>query len=228
MALILLGILFIVQRMGIVQIRNWWALFILIPAFSSFAAAVSLYRRQGYFSYGVRNSLVGGLFPLAVALLFLFDLSWAVFWPVFIILGGISILSNGVGTESGNSSTGNSLIRASRAWAIMAGLGAIVLGTGFLTQNMNIFNPETVLFHWWGAAILFPALGGLIASILLYQDRGRLDWAVLGNLALAVCVAVPGIVALLGLSWNLVGPILLITAGLAMILGFQNIGRQRL
>lgn len=229
MALILLGALFIVQRMGIVEIHNWWALFILIPAFSSFAAAVSLYHRQGHFSYGVRNSMVGGLFPLAVALLFLFDLDWAVFWPVFILLGGVSMLSNGVGGGSGDpAGGGNVLIRASRPWTILTGLGVFLLGTGFLTRNLNVFDPETVLNHWWGAAILFPALGGLISAGLLYREREKLDWVVLSNLVLAVCVAVPGIVALLGLSWNLVGPIILITAGLVMIIGFQNIERQRL
>jgi hypothetical protein len=225
--LILLGVIFFLQRLGMTSFRNWWAIFILIPAFSSFAAAISLYNRHGYFSPAVRASLVGGLFPLAVALLFLFELDWGIYWPVFIILGGFSVLSNGIRTSGDDARTVNRLARATLPWAIMTGLGAVALGSGFLMKNTGVFDPSTVLTNWWGLAILFPALGGLIASALLFQERGKLDWMVLSNLLLSVCVAVPGAVALLGLDWNLVGPIILIAAGLALIVGFQGFQREK-
>ena len=39
-----------------------------------------------------RSSAVGGLFILAVALIFLLDLDWGDVWPIFIILAGLAAL----------------------------------------------------------------------------------------------------------------------------------------
>ena len=33
--LILIGVVFLVKRLNLIEIQNWWALFILIPAISS-------------------------------------------------------------------------------------------------------------------------------------------------------------------------------------------------
>jgi len=38
-ALIVFGLIIMLQNMGLMYLQNWWALFILIPAFGSFAAA---------------------------------------------------------------------------------------------------------------------------------------------------------------------------------------------
>jgi hypothetical protein len=74
--LILLGVFFLLQRVSDFSLQNWWALFILIPTFSAFSTAFSLWQRSGRFSFGVWSTFYGGLFPLLVALMFLLNLSW--------------------------------------------------------------------------------------------------------------------------------------------------------
>lgn len=222
LVLIFLGILFLLQRMGITTFRNWWALFILIPAFSSFAAAIEFFRRQGYVSYAVVNSLVGGLFPLAVAIFFFLDLNWAIYWPVFIILGGLSIFSNGLKLTSPDLDAKRQFEAIYQPWAILTGLGAITLGTGFLLKNLAIYDPATLMTNWWGLTIFFPAAGGLISAIVAVQKRGHLDWIFWSNLIVAVCVAIVALVAVLGLSWNILGPVIIIVIGLGLLLGFQR------
>ena len=50
--LILLGVVFLLQNMGIPFLANWWALFILIPAFWAFVAAWDSYQDNGRLTRG--------------------------------------------------------------------------------------------------------------------------------------------------------------------------------
>jgi len=92
--LILLGVIFLLQNTGIFTLANWWALFILIPALGAFGNAWSQYREAGRFDSQARGSLIGGLLLSIVAGIFLFGLDWGRIWPVFLIVGGISLLLN--------------------------------------------------------------------------------------------------------------------------------------
>ena len=92
-AFVLLGVIFILQTLHIIALDNWWALFILIPAVGSFAGAVRNFRRNGNrFTRSVSGSIGGGLFFTAITLLFLFNADWGRWWPIFIVLAGVSIL----------------------------------------------------------------------------------------------------------------------------------------
>jgi len=93
-ALIILGVIFMLQNMGALQLNNWWALFFLLPAAGSFATAYGSYRNQGRFTATSRGALIGGLVLTALAALFLFDLDWGKLWPVLLILAGIGALVN--------------------------------------------------------------------------------------------------------------------------------------
>jgi hypothetical protein len=75
--------------------ENWWALFILMPAFYNFSQAWRAYRRHGRFTDEARGNLVGGLMIGTVASFFLFGLSWGTWWPLFMIIGGIGSLLGG-------------------------------------------------------------------------------------------------------------------------------------
>jgi len=88
-----LGILLILQTSGLVHLNNWWALFLLIPALATFGSAWSRARQNGgRFTRSVSGPISGGLFISAVAILFLFNLDWGKYWPVFIVLAGLSTL----------------------------------------------------------------------------------------------------------------------------------------
>ena len=100
--LILLGGMFLMRNLGIfdIPLKNWWALFILIPAFGAFDTALRMYRGAGDpFNVRARSSLLLGIILTLVTLGFLFDISWTYFGPILIILVGISIILN---SASGN------------------------------------------------------------------------------------------------------------------------------
>jgi len=89
--LIVVGAIFLLRNYAGLEIGNWWALFILIPASASFAAAWSAWR-SGVRPAAVTGPLIGGVMMLSVAAIFLLDLEWSRIWPVFLILIGIGAL----------------------------------------------------------------------------------------------------------------------------------------
>jgi hypothetical protein len=90
--LILLGLVFLVSNLTGVSLGNWWALFILIPAVGAFARAWKAYREEGHFSGAMRGGLVGGVVLLLVTFVLFFNLDWGRIWPLFLVIGGISVL----------------------------------------------------------------------------------------------------------------------------------------
>jgi len=89
-ALIGIGLVFLAQNYLGQEIHNWWALFILIPVFFML--------ERGYESFQVGRSgeavgqLMGGLVLVALIVIFLFDLPLGQLWPIFLIIGGLSLL----------------------------------------------------------------------------------------------------------------------------------------
>jgi hypothetical protein len=93
LALIAVGAVLLAQQLIGLRLVNWWALFLLIPAFGAFESAVRHYRERGTaFSGSVTGSFVTGLSLLAVTVIFLFGLDWSTIWPIFIILAGLGAL----------------------------------------------------------------------------------------------------------------------------------------
>lgn len=90
--LIVVGIVFLLQETGTFRLDNWWALFILIATIGSWTTAWRLFRDSGRITRGVRSAFFSGLFPLLVALIFLFNMDWGKVWPVFLILAGVGAL----------------------------------------------------------------------------------------------------------------------------------------
>ena len=98
--LILLGLIFLLQNTGIYILHNWWALFILIPAFGSYATAYGIYRSNGNrLTYAVRGSLIGGVFFTLLAGAFLFEIAAGLFWPLILIVVGVALLVNFVSPQ---------------------------------------------------------------------------------------------------------------------------------
>jgi peptidoglycan/LPS O-acetylase OafA/YrhL len=104
--LILLGVAFLMQNMGTfsIPLKNWWALFILIPAIGAFDTAVRMYRNaDNQLTAPARGSLLFGLVLTLVTVSFLFNLNWTIFGPLLIILTGIGLVINTMlpGNKSG-------------------------------------------------------------------------------------------------------------------------------
>jgi hypothetical protein len=225
--LIALGVIFLLQQWGHFDLQNWWAIFILIPALSSFASTYAIYQHTGTVNRAVIGNFFGAVMILTVAFIFLFNLSWGVFWPFFIILPGLSMFLTGLPFGSAKTPALQQLEAFGRPWLMGTGLGVVLLGTGFLVANLDLFNPATVWPQWWGLMILCAALGGLWATAQLYNEEGRFGIVATANLTAAVVVAAVGVVALLGVDWNLLWPIVLIVAGCLVLLSvFRRTGAQ--
>ncbi len=92
--MIVLGVIFLLQNMGMPMLDNWWAVFILIPAFGSFSAAWNMYHNRGSQATGaVISSIVLGVFLTVLALTFFFDLDLSKIGPIALILLGVGVLT---------------------------------------------------------------------------------------------------------------------------------------
>ena len=89
--LIGLGVFFLINNITGFTLHNWWALFILIPAFGSFSSGVRELRAEGEFTREVWGAFFGGFVMSMIAAAFLFNLNWGLIWPVFLVLGGVGI-----------------------------------------------------------------------------------------------------------------------------------------
>src|SRR5512139_4339315 len=96
MILIVLGGLFLMRTMGTdVPLTNWWALFILIPAFGALSAAWRMYREaDNRLTVAARSSLLVGLVLSFITFMFLFGISWTYVGPILIIVVGVAIILN--------------------------------------------------------------------------------------------------------------------------------------
>ena len=91
--LILIGVVFIIRNVTGLELHNWWALFILIPALGSLATAWQMFEKNGRrFTAASRGPLIGGVVLLAIAAIFLFSIDWAIAWPFLLILGGGAVV----------------------------------------------------------------------------------------------------------------------------------------
>ncbi|HUV14957.1 MAG TPA: hypothetical protein VMW28_00150 [Pelolinea sp.] len=92
-ALILIGLVFLLQNTTGFYLNNWWAFFIMIPAVSAFGNALRGYQNADRkFTSSVRSSLIGGLVMTMIAAIFLFNLDWLILGPAILILAGIGLL----------------------------------------------------------------------------------------------------------------------------------------
>ena len=92
--LIALGALFMLQNAGyMASFSNWWALFILLPAFASFSAGWGAYQRSGgQWTRETVGPMLAGLFLLGLTAVFLFNLNLSLFGPLLLIGVGLLLL----------------------------------------------------------------------------------------------------------------------------------------
>ena len=100
--LIGLGVYFLLTNFHVLPfINNWWALFILLGTAGAWGSALRIYQNNGHrMTPAVTGTFIGGLFPLAVALIFLFNMNWGIVWPVFLVIAGIAVLARSFGAPN--------------------------------------------------------------------------------------------------------------------------------
>lgn len=96
-AVVVIGGLLLARNLGFelffLDFHNWWAFFILLAAIGPLQQAFSAYRQEGM-GAAVANSLVSAGAIIFVSLLFLLDLSFWTWWPVFVIIGGLYMMTS--------------------------------------------------------------------------------------------------------------------------------------
>jgi O-antigen/teichoic acid export membrane protein len=93
--LVIFGAIFLMQNYFsyTIPLKNWGALFILIPAVIAFDRSYRIYRTSGNrFTAAARGTAIVGFILLAVTVVILFNLNWAIWGPVLAIVAGIGLL----------------------------------------------------------------------------------------------------------------------------------------
>lgn len=97
LAIVVIGGLLLARNLGyelfFLDFHNWWAFFILLAAIGPLQQALSFYRKEGFGS-AVVNSLVSAGAIIFIALMFLLDLSFSTWWPIFVIIGGLYMMTS--------------------------------------------------------------------------------------------------------------------------------------
>ena len=224
--LVTLGLIFLLQNIGVLGRHvNWWAIFIFIPAFGSFAGAwAALQHSDGRFNTAVRSALGSGLIITTVAVMFLFGMDWGLWWPLMLIMPGLSLILNSFPDTT--SKLGPSLTGL-LGFGVWSGASVTLLGVTFLLSNLKVINLHLLFgsFQWWGIFILIPGIGALLNAFMIFQQNdGHLNIASRALLGLGLIICAVAALALFGLDWSLLAPIILIAAGIALLAGF--IGRR--
>jgi hypothetical protein len=90
LTLIALGAAFFAQSYFGLGFRNWWALFILIPAVFAFSTAYYAWK-SAHVTTATSQAAIGLVFA-TVAAIFLIDVPWRLAWPLLFIVAGIGLL----------------------------------------------------------------------------------------------------------------------------------------
>jgi hypothetical protein len=91
LALIGMGVVFLLQQNNLLQLDNWWALFILVPGGISLVYGLVAYR-GGKRDHQTRGSITAGTLMMVIGLIFVLELDWGRIWPVFLIIPGVFML----------------------------------------------------------------------------------------------------------------------------------------
>ena len=92
LVLIGLGTYFLLQRLVPDFDFNWWALFIFVPGVYILTRLAFAKWFEGSIPSELREKGFGGLMLTLVGSMFLFELDWGTFWPLFLIVPGLAIL----------------------------------------------------------------------------------------------------------------------------------------
>jgi hypothetical protein len=103
-------------------------------------------------------------------------------------------------------------IRHGGSW--VGGAILIVVGILLLLQYLTSFSLE----NWWALIILIPAAGAFANSWRIYQGSERLSAPARASLIGGILLTMVAAVFLFDLNWTVLGPILIILAGLGLLI----------
>jgi hypothetical protein len=197
--LVALGVILFVLNGLMVLIENWWALFILLPAFVLFYWGYAVGQNtNGRLPFLARFNFATGLIILVVALMFLINLDWSVWWPLMLMTPGLAlIIAGGKGSDNPTAAAWIGYLR----W-----VAATIIGLGFVffAHTLGIIDLEAFgQFRWWGIFIAIPAIGALWQAVRLIGRSGTINPSGITLLFMALVTGATAVMELLGLSWEM-------------------------
>ena len=96
-AIVAIGVLFLLNNLGydlaFLDRGNWWAVLILLAACAPLTRAWEIYRERGRVDAAVMHSVLCAAAVALVGVMFLLELDWGTWWPLFVILAGLFALA---------------------------------------------------------------------------------------------------------------------------------------
>ncbi|MFN2138061.1 MAG: LiaF transmembrane domain-containing protein, partial [Candidatus Promineifilaceae bacterium] len=91
---IAIGVCYFLYQYGYLPaLANWWALFLLLPAVGTLAAAVGAYRRRKHlWAPEVVGLFIAAIFFFSLTAAFLFSVDFSWLWPLFLIAAGLVLM----------------------------------------------------------------------------------------------------------------------------------------
>jgi len=106
--------------------------------------------------------------------------------------------------------------RLARSGGWVGGAILIALGVLLLAQNMMGF----YLHNWWALFILIPAAGAFGRALTQYRSAGgRVTGQARGSFLGGIILTLVAATFLFGLSWTILGPIVLVLIGVSLLMG---------
>ena len=189
---------------------NWWACFLALPSIFLICLGGGLADHSRRFTLGARAILAAGLLLLTITLMFALRISWAVFWPIMLVVPMLGLVSLTVPFSQKYPAA------LFQQWFFWAGLAGLALGIEFLLMRLDVLPLYQLPFRWWSLNILLVAAGGLWMTIRLGLS-GQPHTLVCSNLCLTICVAVSAAISFYHLSWDLMFPAYLLCIGFLMV-----------
>ena len=94
-------------------------------------------------------------------------------------------------------------------------LGAILILVGIFILLKQYTSFE--LQNWWALFILIPAVGAFGNAWRVYRSGGRLSMPARASLISGFLLTMVAAIFLLNLNWAILGPVLLILAGIGLL-----------
>lgn len=216
--LVVLGIVFLLRQFKVNILTNWWALFILASALGILSTSWSTWQKNGRFDSSVRSTFGGGLVILTLALMFLFDLRWALYWPLMLIVFGLSMMLSNIPDKNAQPHKDLHHYASLGFWFGIAGM---LLGAAFLFKNLAAYEFARLFgsFRWYGVFVILPAIGALVSSYKLYRENDHhfvLSARILLGIGLLTLVIAGFILS--PLPWNVLYAVILIALGIIVML----------
>jgi len=198
---------------------NWWAIFLLIPIYSSFGSLLEEFLQKKPVSFTTISSMSSILFIGLITGILLLNVDWVRNLPLFIIIAGVIVFQSGL--VRSNDTFGN-FAKIFRGWLFASGLAVIITGLLLFKFDFQVVPVAAQSTRWLGLPLLVLAGGGIFQ---IFKEKSAHLPSRLGffaNLIASFLFFFLALLALLNRQLTLIPAILMLAGGSLFILYFAQ------